>query len=127
MPDYIERSNITMSNEPECKMTQNKCNELKENDFQHHQLLRQSQNHQFLFLKPIRSFHIYLNQTAFCVALNGLNPMSLVQCNNCGLKFISVMESGGIKLERPKTSFDCTLAALYNTSQLIRKANVDPL
>ena len=70
--------------------------------------------HQFVSSIPIRSLNIYLNQM-FCGVIQGLSPMCLVNCENCGAKFISI--DGSNDLIRG-TLFERTFAAYYNTSQL---------
>ena len=70
--------------------------------------------HQFVTSIPIRSLNIYLNQMFFGVIQN-LNPMCLVNCENCGVKFISVE---GAEEATSGRLFERTFAAYYNTSQL---------
>ena len=70
--------------------------------------------HQFVTSIPIRSLNIYLNQMFFGVIQN-MNPMCLVNCENCGVKFISVEGADDVTSGR---LFERTFAAYYNTSQL---------
>ena len=70
--------------------------------------------HQFVSSIPIRSLNIYLNQM-FCGVIHGLNPMCLVNCENCGAKFISIDGANDLT---SGTLFERTFAAYYNTSQL---------
>ena len=76
--------------------------------------------HAFISSLPITTFYIYHDQR-LCTAIKCLNPMSLVQCGNCGTKFISVVE-GDITMGK-SNNFEVTFAAYYNTSQLIGNAN----
>ena len=70
--------------------------------------------HQFVTSIPIRSLNIYLNQMFFGVIQN-MNPMCLVNCEICGVKFISVEGADDVTSGR---LFERTFAAYYNTSQL---------
>ena len=70
--------------------------------------------HQFVSSIPIRSLNIYFNQM-FCGVIQNMNPMCLVNCENCGLKFISVEGANDVTSGR---LFERTFAAYYNTSQL---------
>ena len=70
--------------------------------------------HQFVSSTPIRSLNIYFNQM-FCGVIQNMNPMCLVNCENCGVKFISVEGADDVTSGR---LFERTFAAYYNTSQL---------
>ena len=82
--------------------------------------------HQFTGSVPITSFNIYQTQITsfnltetFFTVLNGVSSMmALVNCQNCGMQFISVLEEDFTN--RMSTHFEHTFAAYYNTSRLNR-------
>ena len=89
---------------------------LSENDDPFRPKVNICNQHQFTSPRPISSLTVYLNEMFFAV-LRGLSPMSLVDCEHCGMKFISVVEDNTITLGK-SSNFERTFAAYYNTSQL---------
>lgn len=112
MQDHNKTPNTWMINEIEC----GEGSDGEKHGLKEHLCLQ----HVLISLHPITSLCIYHNQT-LCTSIKCLNPMCLVQCKNCGTKFISVME-GDITMKK-SNNFELTFAAYYNTSQLNGNAN----
>ena len=125
MSNNIGISNHPNGGEKEPKVYPTEISRSQETIY-HHQ-------HRFVISKSIKVMNIYLTQSSY-VALKGLGPMSLVQCEDCRMAFISVLRQNedmeqrksvaGQDIKRVRRiSFEEAFAAYYNTSQLNLGAN----
>jgi len=91
--------------------------------------------HYFSLFKPIQSINVYHGSNSFSSMMKVKGLMSVVQCEGCGIQFISTTQRNGINTQnndnktdenfkgnepkRKNSSVEETLAAYYNTSQLV--------
>lgn len=91
--------------------------------------------HYFSLFKPIRSINVYHGSNSFSSIMKVKGLMSVVECEGCGIQFISTTQQYGINTQnndnktdenfkgnehkRKNSSVEETLAAYYNTSQLV--------
>jgi len=90
--------------------------------------------HYFSLFKPIRSINVYHGSNSFSSIMKVKGLMSVVECEGCGIQFISTTQQYGINTQnndnkadenfkgnehKRKNSVEETLAAYYNTSQLV--------
>jgi hypothetical protein len=108
MQNYIEIPNSSISEHFQINSS--------ENDDPIRSKVNICNQHQFTSPIPITSLNIYFKEM-FCSVVRVLSPMSLVDCEHCGMKFISVMENTAI-IDGKSSNFERTFAAYYNTSQL---------
>ena len=125
-----------------------RLNELKQ---QNHQLNCQPQTinenmtsyqhqHYFSHFKPIRLINVYHGNNSFSTAIKVRGLMSLVKCESCSIQFITTIDQNEANIQRQgnktakivlesvckrkrRGSVEETLAAYYNTSQLVSNVN----
>jgi len=92
--------------------------------------------HYFSLFKPLQSINVYHGSNSFSSIMKVKGSgLSVVRCEGCGIQFISTMQQNGINTQnndnkteenlkgneprRKNSSVEETLAAYYNTSQLV--------
>ena len=91
--------------------------------------------HYFSLFKPLQSINVYHGSNSFSSIMKVKGSgLSVVKCEGCGIQFISTMQQNGINTQnndnkaddnfkgnenKRKNSVEETLAAYYNTSQLV--------